>query len=91
MAPSAVATLVRIAGVRVEAALAAMVEVLVEVVVSEVVEVVDLGEVVAGVKEIVGRFPGAATFPTRGSRRLVFGEVSRRAHDTQRLRRPRFS
>ena len=36
-----------------------------EVVVSEVVEV-DLGEVVAAAKEIVGRFPGAATFPTRG-------------------------
>ena len=56
-----------------------------EVVVSEAVEV-DLGEVVADVKEIVGRFPGAATFPTRGSRRLIFGEVSRRAHDTQSLR-----
>lgn len=56
-----------------------------EVVVSEEVEV-DLGEVVADVKEIVGRFPGAATFPTRGSRRLIFGEVSRRAHDTQSLR-----
>lgn len=58
------------------------------VVVSEAVEV-DFGEVVAVAKEIVGRFPGAATFPTRGSRRLIFGEVSRRAHDTQRLRLPR--
>jgi len=46
----------------------------------------DFGEVVAGVKEIVGRFPGAATIPTRGSRSFIFGEVSRRAHDTQRLR-----
>ena len=88
MAPNAVAILVLIAGVQAGAALG-VTEALVEVVVSEGVEV-DSGEVVAAAKEIVGRFPGAATFPTRGSRRLVFGEVSRRAHDTQRLRRRAF-
>lgn len=83
MALNAVAILVLIAGVPVVAVLGVTVEALVEVVVSEEVVEVDLGEVVAAAKEIVGRFPGAATFPTRGSRRLVFGEVSRRAHDTE--------
>ena len=62
MALNAVATLVRIAGVRVEAVLEAMVEALVEVVVSEEVAV-DLGEVVAGAKEIVGRFLSEGDFP----------------------------
>ena len=65
-----VAILVLIAGVRVVAVLEVTAEALAVVVVSEVV---DLGEVVAAAKEIVGRFPGAATFPTRGSRRLVLG------------------
>ena len=90
MAPNAVAIMVLIAEVPIVAALEVTAEARVEVVVavSEVVAV-DLEEVVAGVKEIVGRFPGAATIPTRGSRSFIFGEVSRRAHDTQRLRHPR--
>jgi hypothetical protein len=70
VALNAVAILVLIAGVRIGAALE-VTEALVEVVVPEVV-VVDLGEVVAGAKEIVGRFPGAATSRRAGSRRLVF-------------------
>ena len=49
-----------------------MVEVLVEVVVSEV-EVVVLEEVVAVAREIVGRFRARVTFPTRGSRRQILG------------------
>ena len=57
MAPNAVATLVHIAVVLTGAMLAAMEVVLVEVVVSEVVEVVDFEEVVvAAAREIVGRF-----------------------------------
>ena len=85
MAPNAVVIMVLIAGVQTGAALEATEALVAEVVVSEAVEV-DLEEVVADVKEIVGRFPGAATIPTRGSRRLIFGEVSRRAHDTEGLR-----
>ena len=54
MVPNAVAILVRIAGVPAGAALEAM-EALVVGAVSEVA-VVDLEVVVAGVKEIVGRF-----------------------------------
>ena len=56
MAPNAVATLVHIAAALTGAALAAMEVVLVEVVVSVEVEVVDLEEVVAVAREIVGRF-----------------------------------
>ena len=55
MAPNAVAILVLIAGVPVVGALEATEALVAEVVVSEAVEV-DLGEVVADVKEIVGRF-----------------------------------
>jgi hypothetical protein len=82
--------MVLIAGAQAVAVLEVTAEALAEVVVVSEVVAVDFGEVVAGVKEIVGRFPGAATIPTRGSRSLIFGEVSRRAHDTQRLRHPRF-
>ena len=49
------------------------------------VAVVDLEVVVAGAKKLWGD-SWRGDFPTRGSRGLNFGEVSRRAHDTESSR-----
>ena len=81
VARNAVAIMVPTAGVRIEAVLGATEEVLVAGVVSEEV-VVDLGEVVAGARKLWGDF-WCGDFPDARKPRAHFGEVSRRAHDTE--------